>query len=174
MPERSEEVRAATERIARELDFYEAEARARGLRVERLDEQTLVRKVAGDEANSPFFSQIGWGPATPGGTTTIEPTVHNPDSVNYSQSYLFGHLFFGPANTIQDTDLSLTAVDPRFPRYWLGIGVPANGSLSATFSVDVPPDIAPGVYIANCYLILRNSFAVGQVLQRSCVDLEVR
>jgi hypothetical protein len=82
MAERSEEeIRAAADRVMRELDFYEAEARARGQRVERIDEETLLRKLAGDETNSPFFSQISWGPATPGGTAIMMPMIYHPDSV---------------------------------------------------------------------------------------------
>jgi hypothetical protein len=100
----------------------EAEARARGDRFERLDEQTLLRKIAGDEANSPFINSLSWGSAPPGGTVTFIVGIHNPDPVSYSGFSLFGYLFFGAANTVQSTDLSLTAVDTRFPRYWRGLG----------------------------------------------------
>jgi hypothetical protein len=169
-----EEIRAEADKVMRELDFYEAEARARGLRVERIDEETLLRKLAGDEANSPFFSQIGWNNAPPGGTALIVSTIYNPDQGSYSAAYLYAYLFFGPANPIQSTDLSLTVVDPRFPHYWLGIGILPLDSKQVSFTIAVPTDISPGVYPANCYLVLRETWFEGRVLQRSSIDFEVQ
>jgi hypothetical protein len=167
------EIRAAAERVSQQLDHMEAEARARGERFERLDEQTLLRKIAGDEANSPFINSLSWGSAPPGGTVTFTVGIHNPDPVPYSSFSLFGYLFFGAANTVQSTDLSLTAVDTRFPRYWRGLGVASGGNANATFTVTIPAGITPGIYFGNCYLVLRNSFDVGQFFDRSCFDMTV-
>jgi hypothetical protein len=168
-----EEVRVAAERVMQELDFREEEARLRGERFERLDEENLRRKLAGDAADSPFINGLGWGSAPPGGTANFTVNISNPDPVSYSAFTLFGYLFFGPANSIQSADLSLTAVDTRFPRYWRGLGVAAGGSASASFSIAVPGGITPGVYFGNCYLVRRGSFDVGQVFDRSCFDFSV-
>jgi hypothetical protein len=169
-----EEVRVAAERVMQELAVHEEEARGRGERFERIDEQTLRRRLAGDAAESPFFSSLSSsGGAPPGGTANITVRIFNPDPVPYSAFALFGYLFFGSANSIQSTDLSLTAVDTRFPRYWRGLGVAAGGSASALFSFAVPRGITPGVYFGNCYLVRRDSFDVGQVFDRSSVDFNV-
>jgi len=168
-----DEIRVAAERVTQELDFREEEARARGERFERLDEPTLRRKLAGEAADSPFINGLGWGSAPPGGASNFTVYISNPDPVPYSAFSLFGYLFFGPANSVQSADLSLTAVDTRFPRYWGGLGVAAGASASASFSIAVPGGIAPGIYFGNCYLVLRGSFNVGQVFDRSCFDFSV-
>jgi hypothetical protein len=168
-----EELRVAAERVMQELDFREQEARARGERFERLDEQTLRRKLAGESADSPFIFALGWGSAPPGGTASFTVSIQNPDPVSYSGFTLFGYLFFGPANSVLSNDLSLTAVDTRFPRYWGSLGVAAGASTSASFSIAVPGGITPGFYFGNCYLVRRDSFNVGQVFDRSCFDFTV-
>lgn len=114
-----EEIRETAERVMQELDLHEAEAKARGERFQRIDEQTLLRKLAGDEdeTDSPFLTAMGWPYNIPaGGTGTVRAWIQNPDPFLYAGVYLY--LFFGPANTIQSIDLSLTAVDTRLPRYW--------------------------------------------------------
>jgi hypothetical protein len=72
---------------------------------------------------------------------------------------------------LESADLSLTAVDTRFPRYWRGLGVAAGGDATATFAIAVPAGIAPGVYFGNCYLVRRDSFDVGHLFDRSCFDM---
>ena len=174
MAEKSEnEIRAEAEQVSQHLDLKEMEARSKGQRFERLDEQTLLKKLSGEEANSPFIISIGWSSAPPGGTTGFSVTIHNPDPFPYSEFSLFAYTVFGAANTIQSVDLSLTAVDARFPRYWRGLGVAAGGSATASFTIAVPAGITPGVYFGNCYLVRRASFDAGQVFQRACFDLEV-
>jgi hypothetical protein len=74
---------------------------------------------------------------------------------------------------LESADLSLTAVDTRFPRYWRGLGVAAGGDATATFAIAVPAGIAPGVYFGNCYLVRRDSFDVGHLFDRSCFDMTV-
>jgi hypothetical protein len=104
----------------------------------------LLKKLSGEEANSPFIISIGWSSAPPGGTTGFSVTIHNPDPFPYSEFSLFAYTVFGAANTIQSADLSLTAVDARFPRYWRGLGVAAGGSATASSTIAVPAGITPG------------------------------
>lgn len=165
--------RAAAAQVMQELDQRESEARARGERFERLDEQAILDKLRGVPLNSPFINSLSWGSAAPGGTVSFTVGIHNPDPVSFSSFTLFGYLFFGTANTVQSADLSLTAVDTRFPRYWRGLGVAAGGNATATFAIAVPADIAPGVYFGNCYLVRRDAFDVGYLFDRSCFDMTV-
>ncbi|MHA6793859.1 hypothetical protein ACVGVM_10170 [Pseudonocardia bannensis] len=169
-----EEIRAAAERVKQQLDFYEAEAKARGERFERLDEETLLRKLAGDEANTPFISGAAWSSSVPpGGTANFRVFIQNPDAWSYSGNFLYGYLFFGPANLVQSTDLSLTAVDTRFPRYLHRLGVPAGGSADTTFTIVVPAGLAPGVYVANCYLVMFAWYGSGGLADRVAFDMTV-
>jgi hypothetical protein len=78
-----EEIRAEVERVMQELTFLEREARDRGELFVRLDEETLRRKIAGDEADSPFFGGWGMSSGPPGGTANVSVYVYNPDPVSY-------------------------------------------------------------------------------------------
>jgi len=42
-----------------------------------------------------------------------------------------------------------------------------------TFTIDVPAGLKPGVYIGNCFLLLRNSFDVGTYFGRAAFHLTV-
>jgi hypothetical protein len=150
-----EEIRAEVERVTQELDLLEREAKGRGEQFVRLDEETLRRKISGDEANSPFFAGYGWGAGTPGGTASVSPLVYNPDPVYYPYH---GYLVFGPSGLVQDTDLSLTVVDTRLPLYARNLFVAPNSSMSQTYPVPIPPDFPSGLggilfslYMFNLY-----------------------
>ena len=98
------EVREIANRLMQEIDFRANEARARGERFEQLDEPTLMRKLTGEVAHSPFFTTLSWSSGPPGGTITFTAFIHNPDPTSYSGFALFGYLLFGPANFVQATD----------------------------------------------------------------------
>lgn len=167
------EAREIAKRLLQEIEFRGQEARARGERFEHLDEPALVRKLTGETANSPFINSLSWSSAPPGGTTSLIVGIHNPDPTSYSGFSLFGYLLFGPANFVLADDAALASVDVRFPRYWKSLGVAAGGNASATFSIAVPAGITPGVYVGNCFLVLRRSFDPGTVFDRSSFDLTV-
>jgi hypothetical protein len=175
MAERSdEEIRETAERVMRELDLHEAEAKARGERFERIDEQTLLRKLAGDEADSPFLTGMSWPNLPPGGAGTVRVDIQNPDPFIYAWVVTFVYMFFGPANIIQSIDLSLAApVDTRLPHYSQPVTLPANGSGTATFPVAVPPNITRGAYVGNVYLVQSGAFGSGQVYDRASFGLVV-
>jgi hypothetical protein len=56
----------------------EREAQARGEVFVRLDEETLRRKTAGDEANTPFFDGWSMSPGKPGGSASVTVYAYNP------------------------------------------------------------------------------------------------
>jgi hypothetical protein len=87
--------------------------------------------------------------------------------------FLFGYLFFGPANIVNSIDLSVTALDTRFPRYWRELGVAAGGSRNTTYTIAVPTGITPSVYFGNFYLIERGIFGSGRFFERSDFGLTV-
>ena len=146
------EIGAEVERVMQELDFWERDARERGEQVVRMDEERLRRKIGGEETNSPFFSGWGGSNAPPGGTAYASFFVTNPDPVSY---YYHGYVVLGPSSLIQDTGLSLTAVDTRFPRYSRSLSVGPNSSMSRDFPIPIPLDFTPGLggYIGSCYMV---------------------
>jgi hypothetical protein len=168
-----DDARDTARRIMAGNEFLEQEARARGDRFESLDEENLIRKLTAETTNSPFFNSQSWSSGPPGGTITYTANIFNPDPVNYSGFWLFGYLFFGPANFIQSNDTALLSVDDRFPRYMQRLGVAANASASASFTVDIPAGITPGIYLGNCFLVQRDSFDVGNYFDRAAFDMTV-
>jgi hypothetical protein len=167
------EAREIARRLLEEAEFRRQEAEARGERFESLDEETLVKKIMGGTTDSPFFNAQSFPSGPPGGTTTYTAFIHNPDPTGYSAFSLFGYLFFGPSNFIQDRDIALTMVDIRFPRYFQGISVAAGGNASSAFTINIPSGITPGIYIGNCFLVLRNGFDVGTYFDRAAFPLTV-
>jgi hypothetical protein len=156
-----------------EVEFLRQEAHERGERFEALGKEQLVEKLMREPLESPFFNAQGWGSTSPGGSTTYTAFVQNPDPVAYSGFFLFGYLFFGPANFIGGSDAALTVFDERFPRFYQRCGVAANSSTSMTFAINVPSTVRPGIYLGNCFLVRRNPFDVGAYVDRAAFDLTV-
>ena len=147
-----EEIRAEVERVRQRLIVLEREAQARGEQFVRLlDDETLRKKIAGEEANSPFFFGLSTVSAKPGDVAGITVDVYNPDPEYY---FYYGYLAFGPSALIQDTDLSLTAVDTRLPRYTRSLFTPPLSWRSQTYPVPIPPDFPSGLggYLFNLYM----------------------
>ena len=99
--------------------------------------------------------------------------VHNPDPMGYSGYWLYGYVLFGPANFIANSDVALTAIDGRFPHNLQRCSVAAGSDTSMKFAIDVPSEISSGIYIGNCFLVMRNSFDVGSYVDRASFDLTV-
>lgn len=169
-----QEIQRRADQVIRDLRACEAELdTSPGRRVERIDETDLLRGLAEVDAGLPFFSQVGWSPSTPGDIARVEWMVQNPGSDYYSSSYLMAYMFVGPANAVQSDDLSLLAVDTRFPHYWRGLALQGFQSAGALFEFEVPVVAVPAVYLVNCYLVLHDVWAAGKVIRRSSVDLEI-
>jgi hypothetical protein len=64
-------------------------------------------------------------------------------------------------------------VDTRFPRFFRSLGVAGGGSANATFTINIPSGITPGIYMGNCFLVSRNLFDVGDYFDRAAFDLTV-
>lgn len=148
-------------------------AKLRGQRFESLSKKELLQKIKRKTSKSPYFFWQSWSSTPPGGTITYNLGVHNPDPVSYAGNWLKAYLLFGPANFISNSDYALLSIDDRFPSYTKDVSVSAGGSATVSFSIDVPTNIKPGEYIGNCFLVMRSSFDVGDVLDRACIDLEV-
>ncbi|UCE96054.1 MAG: S8 family serine peptidase [Candidatus Bathyarchaeota archaeon] len=163
-----------TENLLEHVANLKTAAQLRGQKFESLSKKELLLKMKRKTSKSPFFFWHSWGSTTPGGTITYNVGIHNPDPVSYSGVWLFAYLLFGPANFISDSDKALLSIDNRFPSYAKDISVSAGGSASVTFSIDVPANTKPGIYIGNCFLVKRNSFDVGDYLDRAAFDVEVK
>jgi hypothetical protein len=172
--ESSAEAERTVETLRAKIEYLRQEAGERRERFEALEEEQLRRKVRGQTAQSPFFFAQSWGSAAPGGSTSYTAYVHNPDPGGYSGFWLFGYLFFGPANFISDTNLALASkIDERFPYSYQRLSIAAGSDASATFTVGVGSTVAPGIYLGNCFLVLRDSFDVGTYFDRAAFDLTV-
>ncbi|MCW5978129.1 MAG: hypothetical protein KIT09_08625 [Bryobacteraceae bacterium] len=168
-----DDARKVAEMLLKKIEFLRNEASERRERFEALAREQLMGKIKGETSQSPYFYAQGWGGASPGGTTTYRAYVHNPDPTGYSGFWLFGHLFFGPANFIGSSDLALTSTDPRFTHYYQRCEVAAGSDANMNFTIDVPSGLRPGIYIGNCFLLMRNSFDVGSYHDRAAFDLTV-
>ena len=173
MAKSKREAEKIAETLLEEVEFLRQEAYERGERFEALTKEQLVSKLMSETSKSPFFNAQSWGSTSPGGSTTYTAFVQNPDSFGYSGLWLFGYLFFGPANFIGASDVALTVFDDRFPRFYQPCGVAANSSTSMTFTVNVPSGIQTGIYIGNCFLVQRDSFDVGDYFDRAAFALTV-
>jgi hypothetical protein len=169
----AEKAREIARRLLKEGESVRQEAEARGERFESLDKEALLAKLMGRTTDSPFFNGQSWGSGAPGGTATYRAFIHNPSPADYSDSSLFAYLFFGPANFMQSPDLALTTVDVRFPRFFRSLGVAAGDSANATFTINIPSGITPGIYMGNCFLVRRNWFDIGDYFDRAAFDLTV-
>jgi hypothetical protein len=167
------EARKIAETLLEKVEFLRQEAHERRERFEALTIDQLLSKIMGKTSRSPHFYAQSWGSTSPGGSTTYRAYVHNPDPSGYSSYSLFGYLLFGPANFIGSSDVALTSVDDRFPRYYQRCGVAAGSDTSMTFTIDVPAALKPGIYIGNCFLVRRDSFDVGSYVDRAAFDLTV-
>jgi hypothetical protein len=159
--------------LLEEAEFLRQEASERGERFEALGKEQLVSKLMREPLESPFFNAQSWGSTSPGGSTTYTAFVQNPDPTAYSGFFLFGYLFFGPANFIGSSDAALAVLDTRFPRFYQRCGVAANSSTSMTFTINVSSTLRPGIYVGNCFLVRRNPFDVGAYVDRAAFDLTV-
>jgi hypothetical protein len=173
MATKEEEYERIAQRLFKKIEFQREEAKERRERFEALTREELLQRITGKTSKSPYFYMQSWGNAGPGGSITYRAWVHNPDPTSYSGFWLFGYLFFGPANFIISADVALTTCDDRFPHYLQRCGVAADSDASMTFEIDVPATISPGIYIGNCFLVRRSSFDVGGVFDRAAFDLEV-
>jgi hypothetical protein len=168
------EVERTVEALRAKIELLRQEAEERRERFEALADEQLLRKVRGQTAQSPFFYAQSWGSAPPGGSTSYTAYVHNPDPTGYSGTWLFGYLFFGPANFISDTNLALASeIDERFPYSYQPLTIAAGSDASATFTVSVASTVTPGIFLGNCFLVLRDSFDVGTYFDRAAFRLTV-
>lgn len=168
-----DEARKIAARLLEEIEFLRQEAAERGERFEALTREQLLGKIKGETSKSPFFFAQSWGAAPRGGSTTYTAYVSNPDPNGYGGSELLGHLFFGPSNFIGSSDLALTAIDPRFPHYYQSCAMAAGSTAKLTFTIDPSAGLRPGVYMGNCFLVLRGYLGVGTHLDRVAFDMTV-
>jgi len=159
------------ETLLEKIEYLREEAKERQQRFEALTKEQLRKKITGKTSKSPYFYAQTWGNTSPGGSMSYAAYVHNPDPTGYSGYWLFGHVFFGPANFIVDTDVAMTSIDERFPRYLQRCSVAAGSDANMTFAIDVPATVCSGIYIGNCFLVRRNSFDVGSYVDRAAFDL---
>jgi len=127
-------------------------------------------------ANSPFFDSVAWTEATPTpGTIDLTVGIFNPDPTPASS--LFVHVFIGPANLAADVGQALALVDPRFPRLtepeFFGLTVNPSTAASLDFSIAVPANIEPSIYLGNSFLFAAQVFGSAELLERVLFGFKV-
>ena len=159
------------DRILKDLEARTQDFKARKQDVAILPKADLIRKIRGETSHSPFIVLLSWFAAAQRGTTiTATLGIYNPDPITYLSSDLFAHAFWGLGNVVTDLDTYLLSADPSFPRLGIGIDAPPSFPISfATVSIPLPTAVAPGTYLMNWILFLRNAFGVGTVLERASV-----
>jgi hypothetical protein len=159
--------------LLHKIEHLRQRAKERGERFEALTEKELMNKITGKTSKSPYIWGQSWGSVVPGGSMTYTAYVNNPDPTGYSGTWLFGYLFFGPANFIVDRGLALNSIDDRFPHFLQECTVAAASDTTMSFTIEVPSTIRPGIYLGNCFLVYRDSFGVGDYFDRAAFDVNV-
>lgn len=154
-------------RILRDIDLQKETFKKKGMNFTALNEEQLRRKLS--RAHSPMIIGQGWGGTVPpGGTLTYNVSIHNPDPAGWV--WLFGHVFFGPANMIPSIGEALEVADPRFPRLtqpgFDGLRIATNDTATMTYSIPIPTGIQPTNYQGNIFLYQADWHDVGDYLDR--------
>jgi hypothetical protein len=139
-----------------------------------IDEEEIKKKLP--KSNSPLIIYQSWTSATsPGSTINYTVGINNPDpEIRFS---LFLYVFVGPANTCPDACAALALEDPRFPRLILpkfeGLSLSPGATEELAFSIAVPSNVEPSVYMGNSFLLRVNWHGIGWYNDRSCFVFEV-
>jgi hypothetical protein len=172
-----EELEQRAEHARRLLDDIEErrqEAERQGLNFTAPTAEQLRKKLA--RAESPMIVGQGWsGSAAPGGVINYDVYINNPDPVYWS--WLFVHVFVGPANVVPDVADAVSAVDPRFPRLTMpqvfGLSLAPGDTQPLSFALDVPAGVERSNYLGNAILFQGDWHDVGKYLDRGLFVFEV-
>ncbi len=137
------------------------------------DGPELMAKL--QRANSPMIVWQSWSSQAPaGGTLNYNVGIYNPDPVEHGA--LFGHVFVGAANMVEDVGAALAVVDPQFPRLtqpeFFGLTLPAGGSSSLSYDLKMPA-VSPSNYLGNTFLFASVWHDPGTYLDRSLFVFKV-
>ena len=180
---RSRPKRSARE-IARHADqiLEEAAAKARefekkGMRCVTLPRDQLLRKLARKSAHSPFFTQVGWGPAVRGANFVLNFGIMNPDPWVYFEANLGLCVYWstgaglatpGEALLLADKALGVMAVElgnlnPATTPYYIS----ANHVLPAALAA------GNGRSEVNYFMYDMNAFDALVVLDRGSLSIAI-
>ncbi|MEV4704488.1 hypothetical protein [Actinoplanes sp. NPDC049316] len=138
--------------VAETIERRRTEAERRGELFTAVTPEQLQRKLK--RANSPMIVYQGWSGGAPvGGNVSYSVGISNPDPIDYT--WLFVHLFVGPANLAPDVSEAVTAVDERFVRLtqpeFAGLTVKAGTTEQLDFTIPVPA-VETTNYLGNSFL----------------------
>jgi len=180
---RSRPKRSARE-IARHADqiLEEAAAKARefekkGMRCVTLPRDQLITKLARKTAHSPFFTQVGWGPAVRGATFVLNFGVMNPDPWVYSEANLGLCVYWGTGAGLATPGESLALADKALGVMAVNLGI-LNPSASAYYisaNHALPAALAAGNSRTevNYFMYNMDSFDALVVLERGSLSIAI-
>jgi hypothetical protein len=163
------EVKKEKEKILKELDQMEREAKGKGLAFSRLTEEQLDKKLRGETANSPFITSQSWtSGTTPGSAASFSVTVYNPDPTGYS--FIFVSIFFGLFNFLPNEDVGegIAGYLPAWPYMSTPpFSLVSGASTTKTFSYITPATAPKTTYTGNAILWLGRYHDIGTYFDRT-------
>jgi hypothetical protein len=161
----------------KDISLLKEEAEQKGEEFNALREEELLKKVKGENSNSPFFYSIRLLNARgPHENLSAYLLVANPDPVVYC--YLYVSLFFAAANMLDDNafcqELAAASRDTDSPwRHQTGYGfdLPAGGRMRIPFSFSKPAGVFRTDHFPNCVLWQREAFRQGTYFDRTCFEV---
>ncbi|HYU35563.1 MAG TPA: hypothetical protein VEW48_25695 [Thermoanaerobaculia bacterium] len=161
------------QKILKELESFEREAKGKGLSFSRLTEEQIVKKLRGETANSPFITGQGWTSGTPPGTAaSYSVSIFNPDPATYYP--IFVSIFFGLFNFLPGEDIgeSIAGYLPAWPYMSTQpFSLPNGASANKTFTYTTPSSAPKTTYTGNALLWLGNYHDMGTYYDRGLFDV---
>jgi hypothetical protein len=155
------------ERILEEIKKHKEHAEREKLSFTGLTREEIEKKLSRTRTPTVIFQS--WNSAaSAGGTINYTIGIYNPDPVD--AIWLFGHVFVGPANAVNDIASALLAVDPRFPRLsmpaFAGLTITPGATATLSYAIQVPASIEASNYMGNCFVFRENWHDVGTYIDR--------
>jgi hypothetical protein len=143
--------------VLEEIERRRSQAEQEGRSFTALTEEHLLRKLR--SGKSPIIIWQTWNECTPGSIVYYSVGFTNPDP--WIATYLFAHVFVGPASIASDIGVAALAVDTRFPRLTLptfagGMTLKPVASTSLDFQLTVPLGVEKTAYLGNVVLFQAN------------------
>jgi hypothetical protein len=167
-----EDVKRDVTRLKTHIERLKQAANERGKAFASLSEESLVKKVRGETAKSPFMYAQSWtSGAFPGANANVTLYLHNPDPVGYFPFYV--SIFFG-LGSLTDIGDAWDGRDDRFPAFSSArADFLANTDQSFSFDYVIPTGLPLGTYNGNSVVWVGDWFGTGTVFDRGTFDLQL-
>lgn len=169
------EVEAQADRILAEAAKRERQFKRKGMRSVTIGRDDLIRKLRGEAAHSPFFTQVGWGPAVRGSTVALSFGVMNPDPFPYDNGNLGLCFCYADAGTLTDPGMTLLRAEPSIGVRQVDLGL-MNASATPYYvsaAHDIPAGFRLGPADLNYFLYQPDAWKAGTLLERGTVRFDV-